>query len=1171
MLEEHLVERAADKVPLIRIQAALGLSRLQDVEEGSNSASLAYIRLLSSDPNKEVRRTALNNLVTSRNTLGPILDRVRDTNAEVRGDTFRLLATNVRMKTLSIKQRVFLLQSGMRDRDVNVRKECNNMLVEWLKSQGASVTALLKAFDVTNTDDKLIEMLIETVLDHVSLDSIGWRNADVLTPELAILWRVFIKWHVERKNRDIVEENLPHTLIEFCELVTNIVTEDSAGSSYILRQILQLSSLMDKADEGGRRPILGLLTEVMAENYVDEKDVEYLVRALYTFSANMEEFLGYMNTAITRARHLLDTFEREESTQLIEKQDARLAELKRKIGAPELKRFIKQLEEEEAQGGDDLEAIMQETDTSKMDVEEGESSGSWKKELRVLLTLKKNRTRASEWSWLRTLTLVQQIFAHSKISDLDPAFSSSSVIEMLTNYVPKYVAVAMANPHVQVRLAAMRALGGLATLEVKFNAIHHVELLYYALSNDQTEVKDEALKILFDLVMTAGFEVFETQTLAPSATFDADAPTDSQLDGGQADGESTPAAKKSAYIPREEDFEEISAPFEYPQQSVFSVLYTHLTGSDAGLLTTSVEGFTKLFVAKKIACPRTLSAMLVLLFDPETSENTTLQQSLSLFLPMFAFASYHNQRIFAAAFVTTLRRFLYADVDSPLADVHVTTFLRFMLHVTDWQELMAMHKQRGTKTSERRPEGSPMLHNLLAIDVCLEILVAPGSLKNVKALSKFFGYFPIDTNDVLTTRRLEHLLRKAGGAITDKLSAKAVNTVFEALDIKKSLPELGSDEIKALETMVAEATDGAMDTLEDDRPAAKPAARTKKAAAPPKSTKKLFATKSRRGVLEDSDDDLMDSDSDSDSLDSDSDSEDEAPVRKTVAKKGRATKSAKTTSAASKPAPAAKSVARVLYDDSDDDATAADETSAPAPKRRALADSDSDEPVPARVSASSGDDVEEEDNYDVKPTRATKAKTSTAKTTAKVTKASAKASKAAKPDISDDEDLLEDEEAPAPAKKTAKRSAPKKAAAKPAKAAAAKKSSSKTLTKTVSSGSITDEEKENAQNLDEPISRTGSTLSGKLSSVTISAKNSKRRVVEEESSEEEFEDSDAEIDVMDSDDDMKITKPAPSKNSRANTVLARAAAAQKTQKPAPRSAKSAEQSKLMKEMSAMLD
>lgn len=1150
------MERAADKVPLIRIQAALGLSRLQDVEEGANAASQAYLRLLASDPNKEVRRTALNNLVTSRNTLGPILDRVRDTNAEVRADTFRLLATNVRMKTLSIKQRVFLLQSGMRDREASVRKECNNMLVEWLKSQGASITTLLKAFDVTNTDDKLIEMIIETLLEHVSLDSIAWRDGSKMTPELAILWRVFIKWNAEQRNAGVVEDNLPDTLVDFCEFVVEIVTENDTVPSYILRQVMQLSPLLDKKDEVGRRSILGLLGEVAAQNVVDEKDVEFLVRAIYTFSYGMEEFLRYMNEAIARTRLLLDTFEREESTQLIEKQEARLADLKRKLGASELKRFIKQLEEEEAQGGDDLEAIMLEADAPKVDEETGENSASWKKELRVLFTLKKNRTRASEWSWLRTLTLVQQIFAHSKISDLDPAHSTPAIIEMLNAYVPNYVAVAMANQHLQVRLTAMRALGGLATLEVKFNAIHHVELLYYALSNDQTEVKDEALKILFDLVMTAGFEVFESQSTPPSQIEDAasQATTAAVDENGEPIITATPTPKKTIYQPREEDFEEVSSPFEFPQQSVFSVMYHHLLGSDTALLTTAVEGFTKLFVAKKIGCARTLSSMLVLLFDPETSENATLQQSLSLFLPMFAFASYNNQRLLASTFLPTLRRFLYAEGDSALADVHIATFLRFMLHVTDWQELENMHKQKGRTESLRRPEGSPMLHNLLAIDVALEILVAPGSLKNVKALSKFFGYFPIDTNDAQTTRRLEHLLRKAGHAITDKVSAKAVNTIFESLEVSKTLPDLTKEELAELEVLIGEAADGAIDMIDDEAPSSKPAKRTKKPAAVPKSTKKLFSAKARRGVLEDSDDDLMRSDSDEE--EEDSDDEPVAPIRKSSSTAGgakkasvsrtssnasaRSTTTAKATAKSTKAVAtkSSKTVARVLYDGSDDEVEDDDEKmqvddaegdddeqdqdqtylkSAPAPKRRALADSDSDDPVPARVSS----------------------------------RKSAKASTAA-------------------SKKTASASKAK------ASSAAAKKS---TLSKTNSTGSITDEEKENSQNvpLDEPISRNGSTLSGKLSSVAISkgkkktaARGRKTKVVEE-SSDEEFEDSDAEVDV-ESDHEIVLARPASSsvKPIRASVALARAAAATKVQRPS-RSAKAAEQSKLMGEMSAMLD
>jgi hypothetical protein len=1131
-LETHLVERASDKIPLIRIQAALGLSRLQDVEESANAASQTYLRLLSSDPNKEVRRTALNNLVTSRNTLSTILDRVRDSNSDVRGDAFRLLTANVRMKTLTIKQRVFLIQSGLRDRDANVKKECVTMVLEWLKSQNSSVPVLLKAFDVQNTEDKLIESLIETLLEHVSMETIEWRKG-VVTPELAVLWRVFVGWNKSRNEDSVVERNLPENLIEFCELITTVVTESQAPG-YTLRQILKLAPWMEKTDEGGRRAVLGLLCEISAENFLSEQDVEAVARAIFTFSFGMEDFVSRMKDAIRRSREHLELFEQEENVLLLQRQETRMAELKRLLGPSHLRKMMQKRErDEKIAAGETVEGEW-------IEEEESVELASRKEELNMLLTLKKNRKMVSEWSWMRTMTLVSQIYAHSLVRDVDVSdsttatASSNEVAEQLLAFVPLYISVAMSHSSMVVRMAAMKALGGIATLEVKRNAVQHVELLYHALSNDDVEVRAEALKVLFDLVLAAGFEVFTTH---PTQKF---SPGD-----------------------LEDDFALPDFPHEYPQHSIFAVLHKYLLDDEVVLQTTAVEGFTKLFAAKRLTCPRTLSELLVLLFNPDTNDNVTLQQSLSLFLPMFAFAQYTNQQLFAEAFLPTLRRFLAAEADSPLAEAHIPTFLKFMLHLTDAAQLNQMH-QRNMK-----PEHAVTLHNRLGIDICTEILIAPGA-KHAKALAKFFGYFDVDTQDAQTVRELEMLLQRVQRAVKlDKTTEKVLVDMLDVIARSSAVPMLNDDAEAALNARLDEAMDIAVDSLSGAMKsvevvntkvtaASKRAKTTEKPRVMPKSTKKLVSAKSRRGrvICDDSDDSDSDAplqwSSEDDEVPhmgaSSSGSEDEediVPARQRNAK--RSSSASKRTTAATKNANPAKNVARRLYEEEEEDDNLIDEVlaSAPAAKRvmsvKDVSDDSEEEvklpQVPAAREAVESDsdlDLDISDSDDIPASSASLRASSDRRVVGKKATAAKKASAGAK-------------KFP-----TAKRAS-----------SAVKRSASKSkIAEIDATEEVAVEDVENDATIEnQPVSRR---TSAKQLVVASAMEVDEAEVAAEAVAEEEAGNS------------KTRAKRSTSRSSVKSTVAAANLAPKRTgkataSKAAPKASKATEQSRLMKEMSAMLD
>lgn len=83
-VEEVMLERCRDKVPLVRAWAIKALSRLQDPSNTADVVTAELLRLMNDDPAKEVRMAALMTAAPSRQAIKATLARVRDVSPEVR-------------------------------------------------------------------------------------------------------------------------------------------------------------------------------------------------------------------------------------------------------------------------------------------------------------------------------------------------------------------------------------------------------------------------------------------------------------------------------------------------------------------------------------------------------------------------------------------------------------------------------------------------------------------------------------------------------------------------------------------------------------------------------------------------------------------------------------------------------------------------------------------------------------------------------------------------------------------------------------------------------------------------------------------------------------------------------------------------------------------------------
>ncbi|RKF59134.1 Condensin complex subunit 3 [Erysiphe neolycopersici] len=151
-LQQGLQQRIYDKEAIVRAQAVLGLSRLAandididlndcDSENDDEGSIQKLCGVLQNDPSADVRRFLLTNMPILPNTLPFLLERARDQDQNTRRALYsRLLPALGDFRHLSLSMREKLLRWGMRDRDDNVRKAAHKLFRErWINDCASSI------------------------------------------------------------------------------------------------------------------------------------------------------------------------------------------------------------------------------------------------------------------------------------------------------------------------------------------------------------------------------------------------------------------------------------------------------------------------------------------------------------------------------------------------------------------------------------------------------------------------------------------------------------------------------------------------------------------------------------------------------------------------------------------------------------------------------------------------------------------------------------------------------------------------------------------------------------------------------------------------------------------------------------------------------------------------
>ncbi|KAK3707340.1 chromosome condensation complex Condensin, subunit G [Vermiconidia calcicola] len=641
-----LLKRIHDKEAMVRLQAVYGLGRLaaevededkndddsdSDSDVGGTGVLEKLLVVLQNDPAAEVRRNLLLNLPLNKEVLPYLLERARDSDGSTRRALYaRLLPALGDFRHLSLTHREKLLRWGLRDRDENVRKATARLFRERWIEDCAALPAAQAAEEAENEGeaapvkptkqaaapslDALLELLerIDVVnsgieggialtamqefwsgrpdyVDYVSFPDDFWQD---LNPELAFVARTFNDFCRSNTNSksDAYGRDL-HALVE------EKLPEVTKFAFYLESSLNQLIKTMSAAATGEDE-------DAEEESAQREFIVEQLLHVALTFDYSDEVGRRKMFGLMREALALPDL--PEEATRLV-------VEILRAVCGGDARG-------ESEFCGLVLEAIAEVHDTILGEDAETEADDS--------SSVEGSFHSATEF-FNGEDSAPPSKKKQAQDEELDPEAAEEKVIkEIMVNMKCLHIALCMLQnvacdleenthlvmmlnnlvvPAVRSQEAPIRERGlhclGLCCLLGKNLAEENLTLFLHCFAKGHPALQTIALQIIADILITH-----------PSllATPDVDA-TEQQS--------SNPLLKQ-----------------------VLKAFSKSLKSSDPAVQATGATALSKTMLSNLITDSDLLKQLVVAFFDPDTSSNAQLKQSLSYFLPAYCHSRAENAR-----------------------------------------------------------------------------------------------------------------------------------------------------------------------------------------------------------------------------------------------------------------------------------------------------------------------------------------------------------------------------------------------------------------------------------------------------------------------------------------------------------------------------------------------
>ncbi|MDP2435302.1 MAG: hypothetical protein Q8P67_06130, partial [archaeon] len=691
--------RLRDKVPLVREAAALAAQRLQTRSDFRLQLTEEMARLLQSDSNTAVRKTALRNILPSKGTILDILSRARDVSPDIRVSAYRVLQEKLPTRYLSKSQRKALAYEGLRDRDPRVRDACAAMIVNnWLHYCERDLLRFMGLFDVVE-HEATVEMVLVTLFakdflpastefwqgpvtaiigafrrlqlnqtanrsnlslslaeDDVMppLEQVDEETAALLTPAAALLWRAWIE-HSKSIDDEAALDRLVPSAPDLRVLFA--VTTDP----FVLKQLLTVTHFVFLSTDECGRGELSTIVRSHLENLSENQSaalVPLAMKRLHELHPRASEFIDITQQLI---HDLLDTVQ--EMTPEAELQDE----------VQSLKSLVAQHQDRLRSSG--LEAA------EKAELKAAIAELTGKIDETIMFIEAQDDLKA--FSYVRSFALLESLltFCQNRVLHKD------CPVLPLFEVIPKEVSTSLSPDVIQ---AGLRCLCILGLLEQSRAELYFPDIFYHAFQplpdppqlDDPSRLDDSSLLLSNDDLLYAA--QVQTKIVALQCFFDLVAQygtTPFLSDAGTAPaGELTPASSK---------------------KDLWRELGKLMRDANVELKTVVAEGVAKLLVLQRIEEKSLLINAILLFFHPATVGAYRMRQCLTIFFEAYADRFHSNRPPLAHAYLGACATIIGTEALHGLPLFELTRWVISLTEEKDPQMWDAREHQLGE--SDRTP------------------------------------------------------------------------------------------------------------------------------------------------------------------------------------------------------------------------------------------------------------------------------------------------------------------------------------------------------------------------------------------------------------------------------------------------------------------------------------
>ncbi|CEO97424.1 hypothetical protein PBRA_000769 [Plasmodiophora brassicae] len=478
-IQSTMLLRIKDKVAAVRAMSCLCLARLQDPTNLDDDVVSAIIFAAEHDSSNIVRKSALANLGVSKATLPYILARIKDTCADVRLAALKVCSEKLAMKALSISQRTTLLYAAITDRDNEVKKACEELLIPtWLAQCDNSIFVFLSCLDVQEFEKESERIAAFCVSHQISKDMCSdWKletDAD-LSPEKALVWRVYAEQLRKQKKFDIIESAFP-VPVEFADTLRAHHT-----NTFVTSQLLKVFTVIE-IDEVGRSVLTNLFLEWLRSSETDVLLIPSIMKALYRILVHRQSVVTGESEFTTNTLLVL----------------ADLRDPLEEIGPNDDQR--KQQEAEMEQRYEDLKQQLEEAQALKTEYIRLEDFGGASEQKKLISEIEKEmqdiddvltaKETVEHAKWQRLIAVTSSLLQHVRRTP----FSS------LHDLCESTIHPAIIHESELIREPALRCLCLYSLLDAE-TARSNLTIFTKAIYNDVPSVQLTSIKSCFDLLM----------------------------------------------------------------------------------------------------------------------------------------------------------------------------------------------------------------------------------------------------------------------------------------------------------------------------------------------------------------------------------------------------------------------------------------------------------------------------------------------------------------------------------------------------------------------------------------------------------------------------------------------------------------------------------------------